>query len=589
MLSSALMLVRRYGTNVPFSDEWKVIPGLTGDWPLIGDWLWAQYNEHRIPLSLLTYVLLFRATGCSFQAVMVINVCAMGALALALIWASRRLRGRTSYADAFFPVALLNWSQWAIFLHAWGVSFILPAVLTGMMLILLARRGNQVTLGTATRASACLVLLVLCGPAGIALVPALIVLFGCWGVTRWRSGQPGGKWEGAAILASALPPLLLLVLWSVTREKASLWYTPVPTGPRDYARSAAQFLTVSFGHGAAQRLWPISGLVMAALLLASVAALAVTTLRQPKERFRALGFLLLLGGLVCLALGVGYGRAGAGYFGVFESRYTTLALPLLCAIFFVWGLPGMRGGRWVQAGLLALLCALLPLNLRHSLAESARHREYQRAFEQAIQGGVPPSGLIELHGPHFVYRLFIPGKKRSGPDYLAERNDVVEKMRLLRRAGTGPFPALQEAPLLREVRLPVASAALKGMSWDGGNLRYAGERPALTFRLNGPRFVSAVRVTYASENPQPPEVPFRVFWSDGDGARPAGEEHEGRLRLGTSHPSHTAWMEPTGGWRVTVWVNREIGRLGLDFPDEAGTLKILEVVLLVPDTGQPKP
>jgi hypothetical protein len=294
--------------------------------------------------------------------------------------------------------------------------------------------------------------------------------------------------------------------------------------------------------------------------------------------------------LVCLALGVGYGRAGAGDVGVFVSRYVTLALPLLCAIFFCWGLPGMPLGRWVQAGLLLVVGLLLPFNLRHGIGDAAQHRTNQRAFEQAIKAGVPPSGLIELHGPYFVYRLFVPGKQRSGPAYEAERNRVIEDMRMLRRAGVGAFRDLQDGPILREVRLTPASAAFKGTSWDGADLTYSGDSPTLTFHLESPRFISAVRVNYNGSGPDPVEVPFRFILGVGNKPGPGVQVYyKDRLRRDANQSGQTVWPEATGPLSVTAWVDREIGTLGLQFPDGAGTLKILDVVLLVPDTEQDNP
>ena len=249
----------------------------------------------------------------------------------------------------------------------------------------------------------------------------------------------------------------------------------------------------------------------------------------------------------------------------------------------------MPGGRWGQAGLLALVCALLPLNVWRSLGDSGQHRTCERPFEQAIKDGVPPAGLIELHGAYFDFRLFVPGKQRSGPEYDAERDEVIEDMRMLRRAGVGAFRDLQDGPTLREVRLTPASAAFKGTSWNNGDFTYAGDSPTLTFHLNSPRFVSAVRVKYFGSGPDPVAVPFRFILGVGNEPGPGVQVVKDRLRRDANQSGQTVWLEPTGGFRVTTWVNREIGTLGLQFPDGEGTLKILDVVLLVPDTEQQKP
>src|SRR6516165_4289227 len=54
MLLAALVLVGKYGSNVPFGDEWCACVGqLTGECPANASWLWKQENEHRLPLPKL--------------------------------------------------------------------------------------------------------------------------------------------------------------------------------------------------------------------------------------------------------------------------------------------------------------------------------------------------------------------------------------------------------------------------------------------------------------------------------------------------------------------------------------------------------
>jgi hypothetical protein len=113
MLGAALWFVWDYGTNVPFwPDEWGYASILSGEQPVSLAWLWQQHLEHRLPFPKLVWLGLLRVTGYDFRAGMYCNVLLLGALALVLILAARKLRGRTSYADAFFPLILLHWGHW---------------------------------------------------------------------------------------------------------------------------------------------------------------------------------------------------------------------------------------------------------------------------------------------------------------------------------------------------------------------------------------------------------------------------------------------------------------------------------------------
>src|SRR5262245_19275277 len=105
MTAAALGFVLGFGHNVPWVDEWEFVPVLTGHEPA-GPWLWAQHNEHRLPLPRAVYLGLFRLTG-DFRAGTVLQVVVLSVLALGLMRYLAAARGRPAWADVFVPVGLL--------------------------------------------------------------------------------------------------------------------------------------------------------------------------------------------------------------------------------------------------------------------------------------------------------------------------------------------------------------------------------------------------------------------------------------------------------------------------------------------------
>ena len=111
MVLAALVYVSVNGADVPFMDDWNMVPVLVKDEPVTFGWLWSEYNGHRLPLPKFVLLALYRLTSSDFRAGMYLNVLALGALAFVLIRTAGFLRGRVSYADAFFPLALLHWGH----------------------------------------------------------------------------------------------------------------------------------------------------------------------------------------------------------------------------------------------------------------------------------------------------------------------------------------------------------------------------------------------------------------------------------------------------------------------------------------------
>src|SRR3990172_4597303 len=123
-LASILVSIARDGRNIPFEEDWLMVAPMTGHEPDLPRWLWSQNSEHRLPFPRLVNLVLLRATG-DFRSTMVFDTLALGAVAAAMILVARSLRdGRTSVADAFFPLLLLHLGNWDNLVWGWQIQFV---------------------------------------------------------------------------------------------------------------------------------------------------------------------------------------------------------------------------------------------------------------------------------------------------------------------------------------------------------------------------------------------------------------------------------------------------------------------------------
>src|SRR5260370_30956828 len=114
MVSVVVCCIAVYGCNVPLAEDWDMDPSLIGQEPNLLEWLWAQNNEHRLPLQNAVYLVLLKASGGDFRIGMIANTLMLGGLSLAMILTARRLRGgATRRADAVFPMPRLHFPHWA--------------------------------------------------------------------------------------------------------------------------------------------------------------------------------------------------------------------------------------------------------------------------------------------------------------------------------------------------------------------------------------------------------------------------------------------------------------------------------------------
>lgn len=564
---AALAYVSRYGSNVPSWDEWDMVPALTGNQPVTWDWLWSQHNEHRVPVPRLLLLALNRPFGVDFRIAMYFNVLVTALLAAAAIVVARKVRGRTSWSDAFVPVVLLNLGQGLNFIWGWQIEFFASTVLAGAALLLIVLYGRRPNARLALLLGVILALLVGTGAHGVALAPALASWLAVAAVLRWRDSsrqdteaRSTARRDATVLAAVAVGGLAMAAIYFVGFEKVP--YHPSSPSRRASVVTSAQFLTMGFGP-AVRPIWPISGLLLAGLLsVAGVIGLAA--LRRSDERSRALGLLAFLGAMGCLALGIGLGRDG------FEPRYITLSIPALLAVYFILTLyaPGRSRGAGQWAMLIAACAALWP-NMRFGLEYGRILRENLAAFERDVANGKPPYKLAYEYG-----RWLHPHPDVVG-DYLP----------MLRDARIEPYAHLANDPAFSAIAVPLVPAETSELEWDAATLTadVTGYRSHLIFKLDAPARIAGIRLRYTHTKPSGGIPYVSIHWKNGD----SDEFDTERFTKYSATGDHANWKRGTyarlddSESTMTVWVLGEIDAIRIHPDFEPCTFNIHELTLLV--------
>ena len=281
-----LHYVNAHAVNMPYYDEWELVPALTGTQPITLEWLWSQHNEHRIFLPRLIYVVLAKFTGCDVRAGMYFNAVVLLACSAALIALVQRRRGNAEATDVVFALLFLNLGQAQTLTNSFQIAFsVIPAV--AVPILLLYWQPGRATFRATLTAACCTLLLPLIGGTGIALVPALVAatLLGCWQLFR----------DGKAWFQVVAPSLIAILATLLTLFYFSNYSRPAkhPASPSIGATldGTAQFLSVGFG-GAAQSLWPASKWGVLVICLTSLAVVGYLVVKRPEQRDQALRLLL---------------------------------------------------------------------------------------------------------------------------------------------------------------------------------------------------------------------------------------------------------------------------------------------------------
>jgi hypothetical protein len=437
---SVLAFIRANGPNVPFDDEYYLVPVLTHQRPVTLKFLWSLHNEHRIVLPRLLYLGLAKVTGTDFRAGMYLIAAGLAGIAAAMIVAARRLRGGTNYADAFFPLAFLHLGHCENLLWSFQVQFLSSTLLACGLLFLILHSRQPLTWRTALAGGLCLVGLTLCGANGLPLVPLLAIWLTYWAVRDCTSAGAASIGNLVFVLVLGGTALVLMRLYFIGFARSG---PPSPSW-RATVEVAGEFLASSFGIGALPW-WPYVGFAVGGILVFSFIMLLAGWWRQRLERVRCAGLLLFLVSLVGLALAIGWGRAGyssAENHQGFSYRYSMLAAPVLCAVFYLGEITGGAAiARFLQMGLFTCLGVLLVPTTQTGLIFAKFKVNYVKAVERDLGPAYTSKQIAQKH------------PFTCGDPHYAEAC-----LEMLRKAGVGKYKRLRPPPSSEGVE-PVGASA----------------------------------------------------------------------------------------------------------------------------------
>lgn len=428
-VAMAAGLIALYGQNVPFADEWEAIPQLTAHRPADLSWFVQRHNEHRIPIPRLIFYGLFRLTD-DLRTAMYFNVAVLGAMALALIFVAKRVRGYLRPWDAVFPLLLLSQGNWENIIWGWQVQYSMSVSLSLMFLISLVLQRERPTFAGTLAAGIALTLMPICGANGS--LCALVLAAWLFAAGAW---QLIFRNRGVGLLGMILALLALAMA-------ASCWITPAKSAlvrirqfwPWYWLENLGEYFSVSFGPpylttataapSCLFTLWPLWAAIGVLLLMASLWKCCTL---PSAERMHALGFIAICAAMVGMQVAVSSFRPipyGVHLFSkelatVFSSRYALVFVPLPLALYFFWERYGGRRGRELAQAALFGMALLSVLYVAPALNAARNRQEVLVAFLEDARSYEPAAAVAKRQSPC----VLVPGAQDRLTDFIGQLRD----------------------------------------------------------------------------------------------------------------------------------------------------------------------
>ena len=424
---TTILYIRYYSRNVPFFDDFTVVPVMTGHEPLTYQWISAQYNEHRNVIPRLVQVALLRAIP-DFRAGLYLNAGLISAAAAMAIVVARRLRGRTSLVDAVLPLSILTIGQCECLLVGFALNLVMTACITWDLIGVFGRSSHPPGWWPCLRIGVLLVLLPLCGGSGMAMLPPLVLWLAGYVACGWWSGQDPGP-VARVIGLGLLMTTSAVIAWYLTGYVRPAHIPRAPSLAAIGSTTLEVCSLVISPVGWNQR--GTAGLAVVGFSTATALLLGIVAWRSPDQRPRALGLMAVLVSMLGIAASVGYSRSGLGPGSGGFSRYVTVSMPLLGVVYFAWLIYGRpKARRAIQIGLLALICAGIPSQVRSAHDIGGCRRDLYVRIEGALQRGVRPPRLLDL-----TYPALYPDRARTYEIFRMLKQARIGKFRYMKKDG----------------------------------------------------------------------------------------------------------------------------------------------------------
>jgi hypothetical protein len=514
--------------------------------------------EHRFVLAKALLYPLWHLGSSDLRAAMVLDVALLSALAWSCIEVARRVRGRTVFADAFFPLALLTVGHCENLIFFSQVFFVAPvAILTAMLLLIVAQAWQGRAMSTIGLAAG-LALMPASGGIGLVEAPFLGVwaTYAAW--QRWHARDASGRRDavilGGAVVLAIAGSALYFVGWTRLNPPSS--HTPTIG---EIVRTTAEAWSLALGGGGAQAGWFVIGPAFALAAVATIVALVMVTLRNAPERVRSTGIAACLVATAMLALAIGVGRAAIGAGAGLPARYALLMAPALICVYFaavVYG--GPLASRGVPVALFVAACALIWPNSTLGLEYGRMRAALADGVKGEVDLGMPPAAIAQRYAARIL-----PGGTL-----------LEEGLTMLQSARAGPYaqaPAARDSEaVLRERRIPVNIVHAHDAIVAGDLVQGTGPDPYVVLALPAPAYVVAVRMRYTLQTDHPGPAQLQAYWMLAGSTQFEESQRNAILAVTADASAQVA----------TIWIHDTIDHLRVD-PDVGGsTLRLVDLTLL---------
>ena len=386
-LGYLIWVVARYSVEVPFADQWELVPFLEKSYGgdlRFGD-LWAQHNEHRIFFPRLIMLGLARLTHWRIGCELALNIVLAAVLLAILVWQFKRTAAALGASELRWALPagsliVFSMSQFDNWLWGWQIQMLLSVLAVTGTIVLLANEtftyrkfiGAAVLGFVATHSFA----------NGILIWPIGLMLLLSGPSSRATKIKTTVVWS---LLAAAA-----LVSYLAGYQKP-VWHPALSVAfkrPLEYVIYVLKYLgsmCAQYGNAAALPdgvLAVVFGLTALAILVWAWWSLIR---RDRKQGIALRPYLALAAFSILSGLMTGIGRAGFGSEQAMESRYCTMTVPLWVSLVVFLVLLGRTKGfpkgearlaRWVLGIVIAFLL----------LSSALAIKQAQGVFEARSEG-----------------------------------------------------------------------------------------------------------------------------------------------------------------------------------------------------------